>query len=174
MVHFYLGDGKGKTTAALGLALRAIGVEKKVYIAQFLKDKNVFSAEIFAVEKFNFPIKIERFKHQTHPFFLKRERFNRKLLRESVREALSKVEEYIEKRKFDLIVLDEILNAVMQKFCSKALLKRIIKQSSEIELILTGRSAPSDLIELADYVSFIKNMKHPFYRNISARKGIDY
>jgi cob(I)alamin adenosyltransferase len=120
------------------------------------------------------PIKIERFKNQIHPLFLKEKKINKNLLKKSIEESLSKIENYIENKKFDIIILDEILNAVNQKFCSKSLLKKLIKKSTSVELILTGRSAPPDLIKISDYVSFVKNIKHPFCKNIFARKGIEY
>lgn len=174
MVHFYIGDGKGKTTAALGLALRAAGFGRKVYIAQFLKSKDAVSGEIEAVKKFNLPIKIERFSCQIHPLFCPHNKFDKRKLSASVKEALLKVESYIENKEFDVLVLDEILNAAGAGFCSTALLKRILKKAQSQEVILTGREAPPDLAGLADYVSCIKKMKHPFDKKVAARKGVEF
>ncbi|UCD15502.1 MAG: cob(I)yrinic acid a,c-diamide adenosyltransferase [Candidatus Omnitrophota bacterium] len=175
MVHFYIGDGKGKTTAALGLALRLAGFNKKAYIGQFLKDVKRVSGEIEFVKRVKTSVVIERFRGQIHPMFLKKgEKADAKKLKESIRKALLKIEGYINQKKFDLIVLDEILNAVGLRACPKAVLKRIIKKGASIEIILTGRRAPSDLIKLADYVSLIKKVKHPFDKGICARRGIEY
>ena len=176
MVHFYIGKGKGKTTAALGIALRAAGWRKKVYIAQFLKDKKYPSGEIEALKHNRF-IKIKRFKGQIHPLFLEKEAFSKKALTESIKQALKEVENLIDSKKFDFIILDEILNAVSQDFIKIKHLKKVINKAKKnsVELICTGRIKKHlNLLELADYVSEIRKIKHPFDKEIKARKGIEY
>ena len=174
MVHLYIGDGKGKTTAALGLALRACGWDKRIYIGQFLKDYRLSLGETKAIEKYKLKIKIERFKDQIHPMFVKEKELDRKKIKRSVERALAKIESYITAEKFDLIILDEVLSALKEGFVSKERLKRIINKAKDTELILTGRYAPPELIKLADYVSAMKKIKHPFGKNIFARVGIEY
>ncbi|MBU1121755.1 MAG: cob(I)yrinic acid a,c-diamide adenosyltransferase [Candidatus Omnitrophica bacterium] len=175
MVHFYIGDGKGKTTAAFGLALRAAGFKKNVYISQFLKGKDAVSGEVEFIRGVKSSISVERFSGQVHPMFLKKgKKFDLKKMKASTFQALLKIEKYIDEGKFDVIVLDEILNSVRGKVCSKAILKRLIKKSKGIEFILTGRTASDDLIKLADYVSCINKVKHPFDKGILARQGIEY
>jgi len=172
MVHVYIGDGKGKTTASLGLALRALGWGKRVYIAQFLKDPKTPCGEIKALDKIK--IKTDRFKNQIHPIFLKKGAFDRVKTKESVDEALKRIEKILRDKKHDVVVLDEILNILALRLCSQAQLVKIIKKAKNIEIILTGRNAPAGIIKLADYVSFIKKVKHPFDKKILARKGIEY
>ena len=174
MVHIYIGDGKGKTSAALGIALRASGFDKKIYIAQFLKNNRFPSGEIKALKKTKLAIKIQRFRSQVHPMFVHSRKVNRKKLRSSLEAALKKVESYIDTKKFDIIILDEIFSAVMINMVSVARIKKIIKKSKDIELILTGPTAPQELFRIADYVSVIKKLKHPFDRNLYARQGIEY
>ncbi|UCG35221.1 MAG: cob(I)yrinic acid a,c-diamide adenosyltransferase [Candidatus Omnitrophota bacterium] len=172
MVHVYIGDGKGKTTASLGLALRALGWGKRVYIAQFLKDPNSPCGEIKALKKIK--IRIDRFKNQIHPIFLKKGEFDHAETKKSVEQSLKKIAEILRGRKYDVIILDEILNVLALRLCSQKDLKRIINKAKATELILTGRSAPGVLLKLADYVSCIKKVKHPFDKKVSARKGIEY
>lgn len=174
MVHLYIGDGKGKTTAALGLALRAAGFKKKVYVAQFLKGKTLPSGFINATGCIDLPLKIERFKHQIHPFFTARGKYDRNKMRNSTEVALAKVERFIERKKYDVIVLDEILNSLQARLCSKRRLKTIIAKAGKVELVLTGRTAPQDFIDCADYVSVVKKIKHPFDEGVTAREGIEY
>jgi cob(I)alamin adenosyltransferase len=175
MVHFYIGDGKGKTTAALGLALRAAGAKKRVYIGQFLKDEKSFCSECEALKKSKLSIKFARFTGQKHPMFLKTGgKFDKMALTLSIKKALMEIEEYMDKKKFDVFILDELLNAVRAKFCSASVVKKLIKKGKPFEVVLTGRNASGDLISLADYVSFIKKVKHPFDKKIVARKGIEY
>ena len=95
------------------------------------------------------------------------------MIKKSVKEGLSKVEKYIDKRKADIVILDEILNVLDYGLISQGELKAVIKKAKNIELILTGRDAPAEIIKLADYVSLIAKIKHPFDKRILARKGIE-
>ncbi|MDP2922937.1 MAG: cob(I)yrinic acid a,c-diamide adenosyltransferase [Candidatus Omnitrophota bacterium] len=174
MVHLYIGDGKGKTTAALGCALRALGWGKKVYCAQFLKDINHPCGEIKAVKDYKLNIKIERFNGQTHPIFLNKHEVDIKKIKRSVTKSLAKIETFIRAKKFDMVILDEVLDTLAGKFISQKILTRIIKNANDTELILTGRTAPSSVVRLADYISFIGKIKHPFDKKVIARKSIDY
>ena len=174
MVHLYIGDGKGKTTAALGLALRAVGFGKKVYVAQFLKDKRFPSGVMHASSCVDLPLKIERFSPQVHPLFSKGTKVQKENVRQSTESALNKVELFIQKKKYDVIVLDEVLNSLSARLCTKQRLKALIAKAHDIELILTGRTAPLDFIKAADYVSEIKKVKHPFDKGVKAREGIEY
>ena len=174
MVHFYIGDGKGKTTASLGLALRACGSGKKVYIAQFLKDCDFPSSEIEAIQGVGLNIKIERLKGQMHPMLCKGKKIDEEKVCKLVQESLDQITDLIKEKQYDLVILDELLNAFSAKFCSLEQIQSLIQEAKDIELVLTGRDAPEDLMEYADYVSDITKIKHPFDKNILARKGIEY
>lgn len=174
MVQLYIGDGKGKTTAAFGLALRALGWGKKVYIGQFLKDGRFPCGECKALNKSRLKLTFDRFSGQSHPVFSSKDKFDREKVKRSVAKALNKVDKAITTGKYDLVILDEVLNALTAGFFTQARLKRIIKKVGKTELVLTGRDAPAGLIKSADYVSLISKIKHPFDRKILARKSIEY
>ena len=171
MLHLYIGDGKGKSTAAIGLALRAAGAGKKVCFCQFLKDSKFGCSEEKPLKKAG--IVIERFKGQTHPLFDKdgKKSFSTK---KSVDAAFLGIDKIIAGKKFDIIVLDEALNVWGAGLISGERLYDVAVSAYGRELILTGRGAPPALVKLADYVSLIKKIKHPFDKKIFARKGIEY
>lgn len=175
MVHLYLGTGKGKTTAACGLALRAAGSGKKVYIAQFLKGKEISSGLIKAFSRTDLPVVLERFADQTHPFFKKKEkdRSSKKVI-ESTSSALKKIADYLKNKEYDLIVCDELLNSLESGFSTLDQIRELVTNAGSCELIFTGRTAPQELIDMADYVSNIEKVKHPFDKGTKAREGIEY
>ena len=171
LVHIYTGDGKGKTTAALGLSMRAWGRGFKVLFVQFLK--GAMTGEIKTIEKLtpNFSI----FRGEEVKKFLwnmNEEEINgtRKIQNHIFEFAL----EEITSGQWELIVLDEVMAAVTTGMISLSDVIELIKSKPEnLELVLTGRNAPEELIELADYVSEIKAVKHPMNNGINARIGIE-
>jgi cob(I)alamin adenosyltransferase len=179
LVHIYCGKGKGKTTAALGQALRLWGWGKKIIVFQFLKKKDFPSGEIKAREKLGKNFRIVRF-DQEHPMFRKIANGSKLLaekskLKKAVFESLKSVQEILQSKKYDLVVLDEILNAVSENFVAESKVIDLIKNKPPgAELILTGRIASPGLIALADYASEIKEVKHPFRIGAKARKGIEF
>jgi cob(I)alamin adenosyltransferase len=173
LIHIYCGRGKGKTTAGLGQALRAWGWDKKIIIFQFLKSKNFPSGEIRAIEKLGVRFKIVRF-DQEHPMFGK-SRVSETELKESIRDSFKMVRKVFCDRKYDIVILDEILNAVGGGFIGEKELIDLIKSKPEsLELVLTGRTVPRKILVLADYVSRITEVRHPFKSGVKARKGIEY
>lgn len=171
MVVVYTGDGKGKTTAALGLALRAAGHGMKVLIIQFIKSYKRYG-ELKFVKKYDCGIEIKTMgkgyvgiKGDLHPF------------EEHVKAAKKTLEfakQQILSKKYDIIVLDEINIALDKKLLAVKDVTNLIKQKPpELHLVLTGRGAPRKLIQLADLVSEVKDIKHPFKKGIPAQKGIE-
>ncbi|MCM8765362.1 MAG: cob(I)yrinic acid a,c-diamide adenosyltransferase [Candidatus Omnitrophica bacterium] len=172
LVHLYYGTGKGKTTASLGLALRAWGWRKKILVFQFLKKKNFPSGEIEAVKKLDENFKIVRFP-QEHPLFNKN--VDRVKLKKKIARSLIQVRKNIKERKYDLIILDEVLNLIKEGFVSERKIIALLKEKNpSTEIILTGRYLSPKLAEFADYISEIKEIKHPFQKGIKARRGIEY
>lgn len=172
LVHVYTGDGKGKTTAALGLALRAISYKKKVLMVQFIKGP-WRSGELDVVDKLKPYLKIIALGEG----FVKILGDNKSFAthRNAAQKALAYASRAILNRKFDMVILDEINVAIQERLVTVDQLVKIIKHKpSKIELILTGRGAPSKIVKLADYVSDIKAVKHPFQQGILARPSIDY
>jgi len=172
LIHVYTGDGKGKTTAALGQVLRSLGYGLKVYIVQFLKSKDDFSGEIDSLSQFSDNVKLVRY-HQVHPIF--DPDVNLEQLRSSVSEALDEARKAMLSGGYNIIVLDEINNAVADGFADIASIISFMKSKpDEVELILTGRKAAQEIVDLADYVTEMRCIKHPFEKGISARRGIEF
>lgn len=175
MVHLYIGNGKGKTSAALGLCLRAAGFGKRAYIAQFLKSDRIPCGEQTAAKRrLKGHVTIRRFKHQEHPFFAGKKRFYKQRFQRSLERAVMFMRRIVGSGKYDVVVLDEILDAAHQKFIDEISLVRLIRSAKGTELILTGRTASARIRKYADYISLITQIKHPFQRGIPARRGIEY
>ncbi len=171
LVHVYTGDGKGKSTAALGQVVRSLGYGMRVYIVQFLKSKDWYSGELSSLSKFD-GVAIVRY-NQVHPIFDPKIDVNE--LRASVAKALSEARDAMLSENYDIIVLDEINNAVSDGFVDvKEVVDFILSKPKQVELILTGRNAAKDIVALADYVTEMKCIKHPFEKGISARRGIEF
>ena len=166
MIQVYTGNGKGKTTAALGLAVRAAGSGLKVYIAQFLKGRNY--GELNALKKIK-NIKIEQFGTNC---FIKKSPQKKDI--ELAKAGLAKIKKVLLKKTYDMIILDEV-NIALQLGLLKieevvCLLK---KAPGNIELILTGRYAPAQILKISDLITEMKEVKHYFNRGIKARRGIE-
>jgi len=171
LIHVYTGDGKGKTTAAFGLAMRAAGRGKRVLILQFLKGGRGGSGEVSSAKKIG--IDVIRFEDQVSPFFDRRVKPSG--LKRAMDKAIAFAIDKLRDDTHDILILDEIITALSSKLLSSGDLQRIIDARPEkTELILTGRGAPGWLIERADYVTEMRMVKHPFDRGIRARKGIEF
>ncbi|MBI4336096.1 MAG: cob(I)yrinic acid a,c-diamide adenosyltransferase [Candidatus Omnitrophica bacterium] len=176
LVHIYTGDGKGKTTAALGLAMRACGQGMKVLLVQFLKPKGRTSGELKSINKLK-GIDVMRF-DESHPIFWGNGdgKDSKKLddLKRGLKERSLEVEAFVLSGKYDVIILDEAVNCVSQGLMDINALKHIMLHKPEkAELVLTGRGAPKELIDIADYVTEMKEVKHPYRDGVKARKGIE-
>lgn len=171
LVHVYTGSGKGKTTASLGVALRALGWGAKVCMVQFIKGYSEIGEAKIALE---FP---GRFVIKQFAVDLVRHINEKKVheTREAVKSAMQYAVQVVSSGDFDLVILDEINNALHYGLIKTSeVLELIKKKPSHVELILTGRNAPAEIIEAADYVTEMKLIKHPYEKGIQARKIIDY
>jgi cob(I)alamin adenosyltransferase len=169
LVQVYTGNGKGKTTAAFGLALRAVGRGLKVYIIQFIKGGFDYG-ELYVVDKLpNLTLKaFGRGKFVTEKPAGKEDV-------DLAEEALALAEEVVKSGEYDIVVLDEINVALNLKLIETGRVLELIKgKPKHVELILTGRYAPDEIIETADLVTEMKEVKHPFNKGYHARKGIEY
>jgi cob(I)alamin adenosyltransferase len=166
-VQVYTGDGKGKTTAALGLVLRAAGAGYKVYIAQFLK-KGDYS-EIKALNRFSDLVTVEQFGLGR---FVKGAPAPEDI--EAAAKGLEKINTIMAANLHQMVVLDEANVAVScGLFAAEILLKLIEQKPDTMELVITGRGAIPEIIEKADLVSEVKNIKHYFNNGVVARIGIE-
>ena len=172
LIQIYTGDGKGKTTCAFGQALRALGRGLKVCIFQFLKDKDLSSGEVIAAKEFKENLKIIR-GCQIHPYFDSGKHSND--LKEEVERMLLEIKRTLQDGKYDIVILDEINNCIDLGVVKKEEILDIMDiKPQNVELILTGRDAPYEIIDRADLVTNMSLVKHPFYTGVGARKGIEY
>jgi len=168
-VHIYTGNGKGKTTAALGLALRAAGAGLKTYIAQFMK---VYPySELNSLKLLSDHIIIEQFCGDE--FVYKRQLPDENEIKKAVN-GLNKAKTMMKSDEYDLIILDEVLVSIYFKLLTVEQLIEIINEKPvNVELILTGRYCPEILYEKADLITEMKEIKHYYSKGITSRKGIE-
>jgi cob(I)alamin adenosyltransferase len=172
LVHVYTGSSKGKTTAAMGLAFRALGQGLKVLVVQFLKGANE-SGEIKMLSKIP-GAEIIRFTDQRHPLFCK-EGCDIGKLKKSITGGFDLAKEKVLSGKYDLVVLDEVNNCVKGGWLDVEEVISLINEKPEnLELVLTGRGCPKRIIELADYATEMTEIKHPAKAGVKARKGIEF
>jgi len=166
-VQVYTGDGKGKTTAAIGLAVRAVGAGLKVFIGQFVKGMEY--SELKSLERFSPHIKVKQYgrakfvhsKPDEEDFAV-------------AREGYEEIKGIIKSGQYDLVILDEANIAVYFKLLSVEKLLTLIDEKPEsVELIFTGRKADPKLIEKADLVTEMKEIKHYYREGVLAREGIE-
>ncbi len=181
LVHVYTGDGKGKTTASLGLALRAIGNNLKVHMIQFLKSG--FTGELYSSKKLGFTIEqfgVDSLREKQKRLSGFTDKTGRFVFQPDIEEkdaaiqALEHAKKIIESKEYDLVILDEINCALDKGLIPLEDVLGLIKNHGNVELVLTGRDAPKELIEVADYVSVVNRVKHPWQKGIKARRGIEY
>ncbi len=168
----YTGKGKGKTTAALGIVLRAVGYEKKVCMIQFIKGSWHYGEmtsskklepefEMITVGKGFVGIIDDKTPKEDH--------------KEIAKEAIKISNEKIQSGKYDIVILDEINYAVNLDLISVEDVLNLIKSKPQkVDLVLTGNYAKDEVIEIADLVTEMREIKHPFQRGIKAKKGIDF
>jgi len=170
LIQIYTGDGKGKTTASIGQAIRARGHKFKVCFVYFFKNLRDFPYGEVQIMK-EVGIEIINFVPQ-HPHFYKNTAPEG--TREKCLQALEAIEEIFEKN-YDMVILDEILIALRDRFLKgEEILQLLEKKPQSLEIILTGRGATRKIIEKADLVTEMKKIKHPFHRGVKERKGIEY
>jgi cob(I)alamin adenosyltransferase len=173
LVQIYTGDGKGKTTAALGLALRAAGQGNKVLIYQFLKPANLHTGERTPLYGTKITLRV-----MDTPWDMTKGVEDPKQTadaKKAIREILGKVADAAARRIYDMIILDEIVFCLSQGLAKLEDIKKIIEKKDErVEIVLTGRGATEELMELADLVTEMKKIKHPFDKGVKARQGIEF
>lgn len=170
LIHIYHGDGKGKTTAAMGLALRSIGHNRKVVIIQFLKDgtsgecrvlakyENVFLFAANPFSKFTFQMTDEE----------------KQITKDKINETFKIATDHAIKSNVDLIIFDEIFASVATKMILEEVILDFLKNKpKKLEVVMTGRNPSNNIIEHAHYVTEMKKQKHPFDSGIVAREGIE-
>lgn len=168
LIHVYTGNGKGKTTAAIGLGIRALGNGLKVLMIQFMKGRRY--SELDALEQVK-DFTVVQFGRDEFVSKKNPEKIDIDLAQKGV----SYAREVLQKNLFDVVILDEINVAVdFQLIALDEVLNLLKLKPKTMELILTGRYAPPELIKHADVVSEVLEIKHPYQKGIQSRKGIDW
>ena len=181
LVHVITGDGKGKTTSSLGLALRAIGNNLQVHMIQFLKSG--VTGELYSAKKLGFEIeqfgvdalkekqkKIEEFSDKTGKFVFQPDIKEK----DAAMEGFEHAKKVIHSGDYDLVILDEINCVLAKGLIHLSEVLELVKNHGKVELVFTGRDAPKELMDAADYVNVVNGIKHPWQKGIVARKGIEY
>lgn len=170
LIHIYCGDGKGKTTAAVGLAVRCAGRGNKVLLVQFLKSRD--SGELYLLAKLP-DIEIMRGKESKKFTFQMNEEEKHALLIEH-NKMFEQVLAKIKNGGYSLLILDEVIGALNAKVFEMPKLIEFLRHKPEnLEVVLTGRNPAPELVEIADYVSEMRKVKHPMDKGIMAREGIE-
>lgn len=168
LIHVYTGNGKGKTTAAIGLGVRAAGDGLKVLMIQFMKGRRY--SELDALQQIkNFTV--VQFGRDE---FVSKEK-PAQIDIDLAKKGLAFAQDVIHKRTYDVVILDEMNVALEYHLISLQDVLQLLKEKPEsLELVLTGRYASPDIIKHADVVSEILEIKHPYQKGVLSRKGIDW
>ena len=166
-VQVYTGNGKGKTTAALGLAVRALGAGKKVFIGQFVKSKHY--SELETIDNLLKDITIKQYGMGCFIFEKPKEEDI-----QAAQKGLKEIIEVIKSDEYDVIILDEANIAIHYNlFGADELIDAISKRNQRTEIVITGRYATPEIIEFADLVTEMKEIKHYYQQGVQARVGIE-
>lgn len=172
LVEIYMGDGKGKTTAALGQAMRSAGCGLKVYMVQFLKSGK--TGEIESSIRLFPEFQIFRFEKQ-RGFFWTLNDAEKQELKGEIEKAFNFCMNVAANNECDVLILDEIMGVLQNKLLPvEKVISLINNKPKTMEIIMTGRAAPQEIIDMADLVTEMKEIKHYFKKGIPAREGIEY
>lgn len=175
LVQIYTGDGKGKTTAAFGLALRAAGHGGKVLIYQFLKPDTLELGERDLLNTQCEGIVVKWLDEPWDMFKSMQDENQLQRVRDAIRNAIQELETAAHERYYDVVILDEIVFCLNQGLANIDDIRGLIEhRDSQVEVVLTGRGAGEELIDMADLVTEMRLIKHPYDKGTLARKGIEY
>lgn len=171
MIHVYYGDGKGKTTAAVGLAVRAAGNGMKVMFLQFLKTESTGERSILHT--------LDRVTLTACPLELKftneMDEHERQQTAATYRGIFERSATITLSERYDMIVLDEVFDIIQEGMLSEAAVYEFIRNApNNIEIVMTGHNPPQRFLDAADYVTEFKKIRHPYDRGIQARIGIEF
>jgi cob(I)alamin adenosyltransferase len=175
LIHVYTGEGKGKTTAAMGLALRAAGHGWRTYIGQFMKGRDygeLHAAPLLGTDAQGRPLLT--FEQYGKPSFVHIEEASEEDAR-LAQEGLARAHRAMCSGDYAIVVLDEVNVALYFQLLSvQDVLALIDDKPADVELVLTGRRVPEEILDRADYVTYMQEIRHPYQRGIGARRGIEH
>ena len=167
-VQVYTGNGKGKTTAALGLAVRAVGAGMKVFIGQFVKGMHYSELDVISSDLENITVR----QYGRDCFIINEPTPDDK---EAAQDGFERIRQIVGAGKHELVILDELNIAIYYGLISIDEVLRLIKDKpSHVELVITGRYAPDELLKVADLVTEMKEVRHYYQKGVQARKGIEF
>ncbi len=187
LVHVYTGDGKGKTTASMGLALRGAGHGMRVFIVQFMKIG--YTGEVLALRKYGIPITFESFNVECKNQAQHDKEIMEGTFKGYCRDCFVPTEfdntlatnafecgkRAVLSGEYDLVIFDELNVAMNKKLIDVVSVKKMLEEKpSHTEIVLTGRNAPEEILAAADYITVMTLKKHPYMKQIFARKGIEF
>ena len=171
LVMVYTGDGKGKTTAALGLSLRQLGWGKKGLFLQFMKGKGNVYGERIAAGKYLPDLKIEQWGREEFVNLSNPDQIDIEL----AQKGMERARQALKSGEYDLVVLDEVCVAISAGLLSKGqVLELLASKPTQMDVVLTGRYCPEEIMDAADLVSEVKEIKHHYVKQIKAREGIEF
>lgn len=171
MLHLYYGDGKGKTTAAVGLAVRAAGTGKRVFFSQFMKGGR--TGEVVALRQLS-NIEILRCDKKM-PFYSEMSEKQKTEITKFHNEIIQKISVGLANGQYDVVILDEVLYPYEWGLIDKALVREtIVQYKDKLEIICTGNGTDNFFRENADYITHMKAERHPFEKGVMAREGIEF
>jgi cob(I)alamin adenosyltransferase len=172
LVQVYTGEGKGKTTAAIGLAVRAAGRGLRVFIVQFLKEGERGSGEERGLSRAMLPVIIKKYGEDLLGTVSEAKRAR---VKQRVLDGYLFMQQQIGYNKADVYIFDEISHAINLGLIDLSLVTNLLdKRPKNVEFVLTGRDMPKEILERADLITEMTNIKHPFDSKIPARNGIEY
>lgn len=172
LIQIYTGNGKGKTTAAIGQGIRAYGNGLKVTMLQFLKGG--YTGELKTIEELGDNFKIYRFETKKD-FFWNLDDEQKEVLRKEIRDGYNFILERIKKNDTDLLIIDEVMGVLKNKLLTEDEVLYILENKPKnMEIIMTGRDVPERIKEKANLITEMKMIKHYFEDGVGSRKGIEY
>ena len=169
MIHVYCGNGKGKTTAALGLIARHVGAGGHAVLAQFLK--SLPTGELATLEQLGVPV----YRNELpHGFFPNMSAETKTSVLDMHNRTLAEVTQLARANMCSLLVLDELNAALSLGLIDREAVFALLHDHGEAELVITGRDPCEEVLEQADYVTEMKLVKHPYEKGVKARKGIEF
>ena len=169
MIHIYCGDGKGKTTAAIGLICRHVGTGGKAVLAQFLK--SLPTGELASLDRLGVPV----YRNELpHGFFRNMSDEMKSRVREMHDQTLAEVTRLARANECSLLVLDELCAALSLGLIDRVKVLSLLDDHGNAELVITGRDPEEALLSRADYITDMKLIKHPYEKGVLARKGIEF
>ena len=171
-VQIYTGNGKGKTTAAVGQGVRAVGSGFKVIMVQFLKGSE--TGELHSLKKLEPDFKLYRFE-RPRGFFWTLSDEEKLELKKDIEKGFEFCKSVFQNNECDMLIIDEIMGVLSNKLLTVEEVREFIKSKpSGIELIMTGRNVPDEIAECANLITEMKDIKHYFNEGVPARKGIEF